>query len=134
MSTTTDKVYDKSLELEFQVQVGSTTMPQYPITSLSESYAHLKKSIGILGSNFHSTSISPMQYRSTHFMVGIDTEKGGHGASWTGLNTRAGDLLTVKMSSGTTPAITAVQATQMFIVLHSDNVMEISDSGVSVFD
>ena len=133
MSTTVDKVYDKSLELEFQVQVGSTTMPQYPITSLSESYAHLKKSIGILGSNFHSTSISPMQYRSTHFMVGIDTEK-SLGASWTGLNTRAGDLLTVKMNSGNTTAIAAVQATQMFIVLHSDNVMEISDGGVSVFD
>ena len=74
-----------------------------------------------------------MQHRSTHFMLGIDTEK-SLGASWTGLNTRAGDLLTVKMTSDTAPAIAAVQATQMFIVLHSDNVMEISDSGVSVFD
>ena len=66
-------------------------------------------------------------------MVGIDTEK-SLGASWTGLNTRAGDLLTVKMSSNTDLAVAAVQATQMFIVLHSDNVMEISDGGVAVYD
>ena len=31
-------------------------------------------------------------------------------------------------------SITADMPTQMFVVLHSDNIMEISDGGVSVFD
>ena len=62
--------------------------PQYPIRSLSESFAQLKKSVGILGSNFHSVSMTPMQYRYDHFVVGIDTEK-AIGASYTGLSTRS---------------------------------------------
>ena len=113
------------------MQIGSKLFPEYPIRSLSESYAQLKKSVGILGSNFHSLSITPTQYRNQHFIVGIDTEK-TIGASWTGINTRSGDLLTVKMKGDAN--IAAVMPTQMFVVLHSDNVMQISDSGVTVFD
>ena len=123
--------YSKTHELEFQVQIGSKLFPEYPIRSLSEAYAQLKKSVGILGSNFHSMSMTPTQYRNQHFVVGIDTEK-SIGAAWTGINTRAGDLLTVKMKGDN--SITADMPTQMFVVLHSDNIMEISDGGVSVFD
>jgi uncharacterized protein (DUF736 family) len=76
-------------------------------------------------------SITPTQYRNQHFVVGIDTEK-SIGAAWTGVNTRAGDLLTVKMKGDT--SIAAVMPTQMFVVLHSDNVLQISDGGTVVFD
>lgn len=86
-----------------------------------------------MGSNFHSMSRTPTQYRNQHFVMGIDTEKSS-GSSRTGVNTRAGDLLTIKSKSDTSAAVEAVQATQMFIVLHSDNIMEISDGGVNVFD
>jgi len=123
--------YSKAHELEFQVQIGARIFPEYPIRSLSESYTQLKKAVGILGSNFHSLSITPTQYRNQHFIVGIDTEK-TLGASWTGINTRSGDLLTVKMKGDT--SIEAVMPTQMFVVLHSDNIMQISDGGISVFD
>ena len=90
--------YDKGYELEFQMQVGSKLFPEYPIRSISESFSQLKKSVGILGSNFHSVSISPMQYRNDHFVIGIDTEK-ALGASYTGINTRAGDLLSVRVKA-----------------------------------
>ena len=123
--------YNKAHELEFQVQIGSKLYPEYPIRSLAESFVQLKKSVGILGSNFHSVSISPKQYRNQHFIVGIDTEK-TLGASWTGINTRSGDLLTVKMKGDA--SVAAVMPTQMFVVLHSDNIMQISDSGVQIFD
>ena len=123
--------YSKAHELEFQVQIGSKLFPEYPIRSLSETYAQLKKSVGILGSNFHSISITPKQYRNQHFIVGIDTEK-TLGASWTGINTRSGDLLTVKMKGDA--SVAAVMPTQMFVVLHSDNIMQISDGGITVFD
>ncbi len=58
--------YSKDHELEFQIQLGSKLMPEYPIRSLSESYAQLKKSVGIMGSNFHSMSMTPKQYRNNH--------------------------------------------------------------------
>jgi len=123
--------YSKAHELEFQIQIGSKLYPEYPIRSLAESFAQLKKSVGILGSNFHSVSISPKQYRNQHFIMGVDTEM-SIGASWTGKSTKTGDLLTVKMKGDST--IEAVMPTQMMVVLHSDNIMSISDSGVSVFD
>ena len=127
-------VYDKGYELEFQMQVGSKLFPEYPIRSISEAFSQLKKSVGILGSNFHSVSITPMQYRNDHFVIGIDTEK-ALGASYTGINTRAGDLLSVRVKAQDTSVLTkAKMPDQIFIVLHSDCILEISDSGVSVYD
>ena len=127
----TSVLYNKTHELEFQCQIGSKLYPEYPIRSLAESFCQLKKSVGILGSNFHSVSISPKQYRNQHFIVGIDTEM-SIGASWTGKSTKTGDLLTVKMKGDS--SIEAAMPTQMMVVLHSDNILQISDSGTQVFD
>ena len=126
--------YNKGYELETQIQVGSKLFPEYPLRSTSEAYAQLKKSVGILGSNFHSMSITPAQYRNEHFVIGIDTEK-AIGASWTGTNTRAGDLLSVRVKAQDKSTLTsALMPDQLFIVLHSDQIVEISDGGCSVYD
>ena len=127
-------LYDKGYEMEFQMQIGSKLYPEYPIRSLSESFSQLKKSVGILGSNFHSVSITPKQYRVDHFVVGIDTEK-ALGASYTGINTRSGDLLSVRVKAQDKATLTTTKMPdQMYVVLHSDCVLEVTDSGISVFD
>jgi hypothetical protein len=131
MSNLVGGAYSKDYELEFQIQLGSKLFPEYPIRSLSESYAQLKKSVGIMGSNFHSMSMTPKQYRNNHFVLGIDTEK-SIGSSWTGISTKQGDLLTVKMKGDAT--IEALMPTQVFVILHSDNILELSDGGCSVHD
>ncbi len=101
---------------------------------MSESYAQLKKCLGILGSNFHSVSISPLQYRTDHFIIGCDTEKALQ-AGFTGLNTRQGDLLSVKVKPvDKSTLLKEKMPDTMYVVLHSDQVMEISDQGVQVFD
>ena len=131
---TDSSVYNKGYELEAQIQVGSKNFPEYPLRSNSEMYAQLKKSVGILGSNFHSMSITPAQYRNEHFVIGIDTEK-ALGASWTGLNTKHGDLLSVRLKAQDKATLTsALMPEQMFIVLHADSVCSISDGGVEVWD
>ena len=90
--------------------------------------------MGIIGSNFHSVSISPSRYRNNKFIIGCDTEK-ALGASYTGINTRAGDLLSVRVKAQDTSVLTADKMPdQMFIVLHSDCMLEITVSGVNVFD
>ena len=134
MEYDTNLLYNKGLEMEYQIQIGSKLFPEYPVRSLSESYSQLKKTLGILGSNFHSVSISPLQYRTDHFIIGCDTEKALQ-AGFTGLNTRQGDLLSVKVKAMDKSTLTAAYMPDtMFIVLHSDQIMEISDSGVQVFD
>ena len=69
-------------------------------------------------------------------MIAIDTEKVIE-AGFSGLNTRAGDLLTVKFKYNT-PAVGAVaavrQANLMHIVFRSDHILEIHDTGVRVLD
>ena len=134
MDNESNALYDKGYELEYQIQVGSKLFPEYPVRSLSESYAQLKKCLGILGSNFHSVSVTPLQYRNDHFIIGVDTEKALQ-AGFTGLNTRQGDLLSIKVKAMDKAILTpAKMPDTMFIVLHSDQIMEISDSGVQVFD
>ena len=126
--------YDKGFELQYQIQIGSKLFPEYPVTSISESFAQLKKCLGILGSNFHSVSITPMQYRSDRFIIGCDTEKALQ-AGFTGLNTRQGDLLSIKVKAIDKTVLTKEKMPDtMYVVLHSDQIMEISDSGVQVFD
>ena len=70
-------------------------------------------------------------------MIVIDTEKVIE-AGFSGLNTRAEDLLTVKFKYNTPAAGGAVvavrQANLMHIVLHSDHILETHDTGVGVFD
>ena len=134
MDNEVNLLYDKGYELEYQIQVGSKLFPEYPVRSLSEAYAQLKKCLGILGSNFHSVSVTPLQYRTDHFIIGVDTEKALQ-AGFTGLNTRQGDLLSIKVKAMDKATLSAVKMPDtMFIVLHSDQIMEISDSGVQVFD
>ena len=134
MDNATDGKYDKDYELEFQMQIGSKLFPEYPIRSISESFSQLKKCLGILGSNFHSVSITPLQYRNNSFIIGIDTEK-ALGASYTGINTRSGDLLSVRVKAQDKSVLTADKMPdQMHVILHSDCVLEIADNGVSVFD
>ena len=70
-------------------------------------------------------------------IFGIDTETVIE-AGFTGLNTLAGDLLTVKFKYNTPAAGGAVAATRianlMHIVLRSDHILEIHDTGVRVCD
>ena len=85
-------------------------------------------------SNFHSVSISPLQYRTDHFTIGCDTEEALQ-AGFTGLNTRQGDLLSVKVKPVDKSTLSEEKMPDtMYVVLHSDQVMEISDQGVQVFD
>ena len=53
--------YDSGYEIQYQIQIGSKLFPEYPVQSVSEAFAQLKKCLGILISNFHSVSISPKQ-------------------------------------------------------------------------
>ena len=128
--------YNIGKEVELHVQIGSKLYPEYPIRSASETFSQLRKTMGIHQSPFHSLDITGPQYRSYKFIASIDTEKVLE-AGFTGLNTRAGDLLTIKvkpLDSAGMGTSSADKPTKFFTVLHSDNILEIKESGVTVFD
>ena len=128
-NTTGRYLYDASRELEWQVQIGSRLYPEYSVRSTSESYYQLLKCLGILNSSFHSIDINSKDYRHFKFIIGLDLEKVLQ-AGFTGINTKAGDLLTIKTKS----LAVDNNATTMHVVLHADCIMNIRDAGVEVFE
>ena len=132
-SETASGAYNVGKEVELHVQIGSKLFPEYPIRSVSETFSQLRKTMGIHQSPFHSLDITGPQYRSYKFIASIDTEKVLE-AGFTGLNTRAGDLMTVKVKPLDSSVMASNKPTKFFTVLHSDNIMEIRESGITVFD
>ena len=125
--------FEATDEFEFQLQCGSKLFPEYPIKSHAEAFYQLQKSLGIQSSNLHNFNINGVQYRDNKLIIGIDMEKVIE-AGWTGMNTRAGDLLTVKFKYNQNFDNTNLGADRMHVVLHSDQILEIRDSGCAVFD
>jgi hypothetical protein len=129
--------HDSDGEFEFQLQIGSKLFPEYPIRSHNEAYYQLKKTLGVQASAVHNFDISATEYRDYKFILGTDCEK-VLDAGFTGLNTRSGDLLSVSLKyankgdveTGIYPRL----ADRIHIVLHSDQILEIRDSGCQVFD
>ena len=111
-----------------QVQIGSKLFPEYPIKSHSEAFYSLRKALGIHANNLHSIDIDGNSYRNNKFIVGFDTEK-LLGLSFTGMNTR-NSLMTARLKTGTGD----YQADRMHIVLLSEQILEIGNYGVMVFD
>ena len=75
--------------------------------------------------------IDGQSYRRRRFVIAMDTEAVLQ-ASFSGKNTRAGDLLNIKFEHLGTDS--TKYAHNMYVILHSDNIMEIRDSGVVVYD
>ena len=128
--------HDEDGEFRLSLQIGSKIYPEYPVRSHSEAYYQLKKTLGIQTSDVHSFDITPLEYRYNKLIMGIDTEK-VLDAGWTGINTRAGDLLRVTFeynSADSEGTANARLADRMHIILHSDQIVEVSDKGVQVFD
>ena len=124
-------IFGDEKEMEFSLQLGAKQYPEAPIRSHAESYYQLKKCMGIAASNVHSFNITGQEYKRRKFIIGIDTETILN-ASFTGKNTRSGELLNIRFDQKSNTATD--WATDMYIVLHSDNVLEIGDTGVRVYD
>ena len=92
---------------------------------------------GFQATPYHATETTGADYRGSKFTSGIDTEK-VLDACFTGLNTRSGDLLTVMFEYARPSSSGNVyedrMANLMHIVLHSDRILEMQDTGARVCD
>ena len=87
--------------------------------------------MAIQSSNLHSFDITGDEYRARKFVIGVDMEKVKE-ASWTGANTRSGDIMNIRFDHKSTTA--TEWATSMHIVLASENVLILRDAGIEVHD
>jgi hypothetical protein len=110
-----------------QLQVGAFMIPQYPIRSHAECYYSLRKSLGIQASGLHSIDIDGNEYRNNKFIVGLDCEKLLN-LAFTGMNTK-NSLMTIKLKTKETN-----MGNRMHILLTAEQILTISDAGITVFD
>ncbi len=99
--------------------------------SITEAYAQAQKGLGVQDS-FRGINLKPWDYKDSKFIIGIDAEKVVQ-AGFTCEKTKAGSLLTIKAKQPS--AILQIhQITGMYVTLHSDNILNIRDTGFGAFD
>ena len=125
--------YNFTQKFGYQVQIGSKMIPEYPVRSLAQAFYELRKALGIASSPFHSISITADQYLDTHSIMGIDTERILE-AGFTGINTRAGYLMTFRIKGANGNITTTLIPAKIYITLQSDQILELRDSGATIMD
>jgi hypothetical protein len=129
--------------VEFQLHVGSETMPQYPIRSLAEFAYHLEKALDLTASA-EGISISPSEYRATKFVIGLDVEKAGTGpgggAEFTGLDTSVGGGSNIRVEMKNLNAFpgdatyTSHVVDRIYLTLVHNVIAVLEERGVTVLD
>jgi hypothetical protein len=138
--------------VEFQLHVGSDTIPQYPIRSLAEFAYHLEKALDLTAS-VEGISINAAKYRTENFIIGLDVEKAGTGpgggAEFTGLDTSVGGGSNIRIemknlnafagaAAGADPVANPAKTSQVidrvYLTLVFNTIAVLEERGVTVLD
>ena len=114
--------------MSFQVQVGSQKFPDNECVGVSESYFRLLQAAGH-EKDKGDLAIPPKDYVNETAIFGIDFEKAGNEALFSGISTRGGKVMTlhVKNSQVTSPQPHTVYVYQVY-----DGVCNIRKAAVDV--
>ena len=124
--------YNSAEEIEYQIQLGAKLYPEYPVRSVAEAFAQLRKTVG-LNYGHHAIDLTAGQYNHHKFIIGVDMEKISE-MGFTGENTMNGQLMVVKYKALGGGLATGDMPDQINLFLNSDQIMEIKDVGVTVLD
>jgi len=126
-------------EVEAQIQIGSKLIPELPIRSSAEAYYQLRKCLGCHqpGSQY-GVNILDREYRASKYILAFDCERQKN-AGFSGLNTRTGDLITIKMLNFRHQDNDGVVWDKTYpdfqhTTLEYDAIMSITDAGVQVLE
>ena len=126
MSASAQDCYFIDAEHQFWLQIGSKLVPGYPMTSVIEALYQFRKAVG---TQFQMCS---RWYRTHKYIIGLGLEKIS-GAGFTGMNTKAGDLLTLSFRDCACQNNANVPI-RVYCYLYYGCVLNIQDSGVEVMD
>ena len=129
LRTTTDM-----LNLSFNFKWDQKLFPECPIMRLAEEFYSLKKTLGIRGADATDVgNVNKANYMDDEFIIGVDCET-LLGASFTGYNSKSGDLLTLRIRNAWGGAQVATAPEQAHTVLHYDAVLYVMDTGAQVLE
>ena len=81
----------------------------------------------------HSMSIDFRLYRDRRFVFGFSSEKALH-SSYTGMNTRAGQQMLVKIIPANGAISNATMPDNIYLALLREQILEMKDLGLKVYD
>ena len=126
--------YTSTKELQIYMQLGSKLYPEYPCNNIAECFYRLKQALNLPELHQHSISIKFKNYIKNKFIFAIDFEKIPD-AEWSGVNTKAGQILMVNCKAMNEAGITNNNiASTMYTLLEVQQILEIRDIGCTVFD
>ena len=115
--------------MEFQLQCGSAKYPDNFVIGAGEAYYRLMQAVG----HAHDTtdmSITPTQFMSTDAILGIDLEKIGMEATFTGLSTRDGKVLNLTVKNSRAETDTTVR--EVFVFQVYDGIVNLRRGAVDI--
>ena len=133
---------DYTRNLSWQIQLGNKKYPEFEAQSLSETFYYLRRAIHYMNPDQDALSFSYKQYRSDKFVIGMSFEKMSD-VNFTGVNTKMGSLITMKLRPEITlnttagadnSGIYAEDIQEVFTHLISETVLELRESGSIIYD
>jgi hypothetical protein len=127
-------IYNDNFELQINLQLGSKLYPEYPTNNLSECFYRLREALNLPDKRLHAISINYKDYIRNKFIFCTDFQKVPD-ASWSGVNTKAGQVLMVNVKALNPASIAGNNiATTMFTLLQAEQILEVRDVGCTVYD
>jgi hypothetical protein len=117
----------KEFTMETQLQLDSFLYPETKMDSLGEHFSKLAEAAATYDQRLATLSLTPQKYRETGFVAGINLMR-APGSAFSGLNTRTGSLLVLKLGNIRT------EVTKVFAHLCGTVLVEIRADQTSVYD
>lgn len=127
--------------LSWQLTIGATTWPVYPVRGVNETAYRLKCAVDQAW-GFDDFDITMAEYISTKFIAAVDVEKAasgpGAGASWSGISTRGGEQLLLDFKDFPRENYPTVPngalPTRIYVTAHYDCILNVRAEGVVLED
>ncbi len=118
--------------LDWSVQIGSKQWPEMSTCkSLAANMSLLKQALGTYDQNIACTSITPANFRTDRYCIGVPTST-IPGQAFSGISTRSGGLLAVLCKGLTADA--AAEAQKLHISLVEEVILELKESGTVLLE
>ena len=118
--------------MSWDVQIGSLKWPESPATSMPETFSLLRQATSIYDESTRTLNISAQTYAANGFVIGVPLQN-VPGAAFSGQNTRAGDLLSVRCK-GLSVDNTINAPGRIYVTMLSEQLIEIREGSASVLD
>lgn len=125
-------------DYEAQLAIGNAIWPDYPMQSMAEMFESLNRAVGTMSID-SSISLKPYEYRTGHrHILAFNLEKAPLYAVLTGVSTRGGELIQVRLNKmtnlDTVLSAGRREITKAFVTLEYDCAVKIRAAGVEVIN